>query len=680
MSTLALQDGRNIISAEQLTKEIRDSIKQARDDRKPFEATWQSNLAFAAGKFWLKWDINRRTLAFPTELFGRELYSTDIITEYRTTALGEFGSDDDRPELLLRRNDAPSEDFAEQLNRALGWGWDYEWRGDEVLEEMRRLVIDLGTAAIRVRFDPTKGPKRPDPIPYLNGEPVLKAEDQFALFANGTNPEVEMRQMNEGRIAWDVLSPFNLIVPSGVPHEREFPWECVVRPVLLSQVKAEYGELAADLKEDTDIASVLGLDVQAEAGDSMMGVQPSGGKQARLRGHVWLFTYYERPTPKFEQGRKMVFASNKMLPVSIDQPLPCQRPDGTYGSGISYFHWWRVTGRFWSRGLVEAMKDPQRSINKRRTQINEIIDRGLPVIFVEQNSRAKERKGLPVEILELGPAERAPVFSNGISPGEWMYHDIQESRVDVEHATGIRGPRLGENPVNVTTYAQLALLNENDQVKRSMILREQKVGIASLVESTVYEMRKYWGSDRQVALAGEESEVDAAVFDATTIPTFFMVKVAKGSTKPRSQAAELKKIEEIWNAALTSGATMSAPNDWVSWLKDSLEQGKALDLPEGGVDEHAEMAEHENSLLIAGEEQLVQYWHPSAVHIPIHRQVQIQATLLNDLELWKRAESHIQEHVLTDMRTAQQMARMAPPELMPPEEPGGPENAPQAQA
>src|SRR5512139_3393771 len=104
MSMLAVDDG-VLIGAQELTREVRDTLQHARDDRKRFEPTWHSSLAFAAGKFWLKWDINRRSLTFPPELANRELYTADVITEYRTTALGELGSDDDRPELLLRRDD-----------------------------------------------------------------------------------------------------------------------------------------------------------------------------------------------------------------------------------------------------------------------------------------------------------------------------------------------------------------------------------------------------------------------------------------------------------------------------------------------------------------------------------------------------------------------------------------------
>jgi hypothetical protein len=116
---------------------------------------------------------------------------------------------------------------------------------------------------------------------------------------------------------------------------------------------------------------------------------------------------------------------------------------------------------------------------------------------------------------------------------------------------------------------------------------------------------------------------------------------------------------------------MPNPHDWIEWLKDSLEQGQALDLPEGGSDKDSDKAELENHLMISGREMPVQYYDPAEVHIPIHREAQIQAELNEDVELWKRIEVHVQQHVLVAQQTAMQMQRMAPPELppeLPPEE------------
>jgi hypothetical protein len=680
MSSFAVLDSDGtLVGADEATKSVRESLNAAREARKPFEATWQTNLAFAAGKFWLKWDRDQRRLVTPSDYYGKELYSADVITEYRTTALGELGSDDDRPELLLRRDDKASEDFQAQLNRAVGWGWDYEWMGDDVLEEVRRLCVDMGTAAVRCRWNPDVGPVVGE-LPHVNGLPVHGLEEQTKLadqFGDGPIPGVQMKSVQRGAVHWDVLSAFNLLVPSGIPHERDFPWEGVIRPVLLSSAQGEFGAAMGDLKEDSDIGSVLGLDAQSEVGDSTSAMgSTNDGKTQRLRGYVWLTTYYERPTRKYPKGRTIVFAGNKMKPVRITDRLPYERPDGTPSSGIAYFHWWRVTGRFWSRALVESMKDPQRSVNKRRTQINEIIDRGLPAIFVARNSKAKERRGLANELIEIGEQERSPTIFPGVSPGEWMYHDIQEAREDLEHATGIRGPRLGENPANVTTYAQLALLNENDQTKRQSILREHKLSIARLVEFSIYDMRTYWGEDRQLEIAGDDDQVEAHEFNATRIPPFFIVKVAKGSAKPRSQAAELKKIEELWQAAETSGAAVQNPSEWIQWLYESLELGEALELPHSGASMHEDKAERENHHLLTGDAPAhVQYYDPHEVHILIHREAEIEAELSDDLEAWQRIEDHIQQHVLTEQMVAMHQAQMesgGPTQGMPGAPPGAP--------
>lgn len=673
MSELAIvQEGGRLVAADEALRDVKRKLQAARDHRKRFESTWYSNLAFAAGKHWLKWSETLHKLVAPPELRGKELYSADVITEYRMAALGELGSDDDRPELLIARNDQAAEHVQRQLNKAVAWGWDNEWMGDDVLAQVNRLLVDMGTAGVRCRFDPTVGPVVRENVPHYGGRP-LREEEALELLADGPNPEVEMRDVRQGRIVWEALSPFNLLVPPGVPHEKDFPWECVVRPVPLDTVKAEYGDVAADLVADQDIVSVLGMD----ASTGSAGLMPAPAQSARpdrLEDHVWLYTYYERPCPRYPDGRTIVFGSQRMKPLRIADGLPYRDASGTPCSGVVYFHWWRVSDRFWSRALLEVMKDVQRAVNKRRTQINEIIDRGLPFVIVQRNSPAKQRRGLAVELVEIAPNEREPKVVEGVRPGDWLYHDIEAAREDLEHATGIKGPRLGENPSNVTTYAQLALLNENDQIKRQTILKERKQAIAKLVELSVYDIRTYWGSERQIALAGDEETIDQFVFDANTVPDFFVVRVAKGASKPRSQAAEIKKIEDVWQAAIASGAVMESPHDWVEWLKASLEAGQALDLPEGGRDAHADKAELENTALRGGEQVPVQYYDQHDVHIPVHRELQMAAEIEGDLELWQRVEEHVQQHVLTAQQTAQVMASVAtansagalPPQAAPP--------------
>lgn len=673
MSEMALAEGGRVSSEAELTRPIKNRLRQARDARRALEPTWQSNLAFAAGKFHLKWDRDQRRLVFPPELYGKELYTADVITEYRTQALGELSTDDDRPQLLLRQDDAAGEDYQAQLNRAIGYGWDHEWEADQALEQADRFALDMGTSAIRCRFDPTLGKPLEEDIPHYQGKPVFDPEQAMQLMGQygegGPVPGVTMKSINAGKIMWDPLSCFNLLVPPGIPDERRFPWEGVMFPALLDDVKEQYGALAKDLKEDGDIGNALGLDVNSEAADARgWGGGPGDAGTTRLRDHVWLYTYYERPSRKYQKGRTVVLAGNKMKLMEHLKELPYVSPNGDYRSGIAYFHWHRVTGRFWSRGLVETMKDIQRGINEVQTLKKQIIKRGLPFVIVEEGSGLEKRKGLPVEVMQIKPQSSGPpVVSQGVGPGQWMQAEVDSMRDDLEHATGIRAARLGENPANVGTYSQLALIYEADATKRQQIVRDRKRAIGRLLEDSVYDMRTYWGPEKQIMLASDDEKVQAEVFNATKIPPYFIVQTARGTTQPRTQAAKLKLIDDV--AQYSLNARTPVP---LQWVKESYEAGEPLDLPEQPTDDQADKAQLENHQMLLGYDVQPQYYDPPEIHIPVHRSAQIQAEQVGDQEAWQRIEQHVQLHLQVAAENAAQIGQIVPPGSLAPqqEQPG----------
>lgn len=657
MSQLAVPDsaqGGQPVSLDMLVKPVKDRIRQGREHKKQYEANWALNLAFAAGDYWSTWDSDLRTLRRLQDIDpryrGRELASPDVITEYRTTALGELAADNDRPQLLLARDDQSSEEFQAQLNRGVGYGWNYEWKGDEILSEMDGYVVDLGTAAIQCYYDPTVGKPKAENVPHLNGKPLLDMEQATAAVAQAAEngQTLEFKPIKEGRVTWRAISVLGLITPPGITHEDKFPWECIVRPAYLPDVQELYGDVAADLKEDQDIRTDLGLTMSG----GQQGVQLGDSRQSRLRDHVWLFSYYERPSQKYPKGRTVVLASNRMKPLAYTEQLDYVAPDGTYRSGISYFHWWRVTGRFWSRSLIDVMRDPQRGIAKRKTQINEIIDRSMPYVIVEKDSKATQRQGYPMEMIEVGRQEREPKPVSGVPPGAWMQQDVEELRLDLDHATGISGAQRGENPPGVTTYSQLALLHESDQTKRDPIRQARRRSVAQLVEDSIYDMRQYWGPQKQVMLAGDEDHAEAEIFNATKIPPFFIVDVAKGAPKPRTQGAKLQLITDIANYSVQAAQPVTT-----KWFKESLEAGEPLELPQEDVEDPADKASLENHLMVTTRQVMpIAYYDLHQIHLPIHRRQQDDAMFSNDMELWQIIDQHCQLHV--NAAQAQQQAVM----------------------
>jgi hypothetical protein len=142
------------------------------------------------------------------------------------------------------------------------------------------------------------------------------------------------------------------------------------------------------------------------------------------------------------------------------------------------------------------------------------------------------------------------------------------------------------------------------------------------------------------------------------VPDFFVVTPARGSAKPRSQGAELTKIDAIWTAAVQCGIAVG-PNAqaWIDWYAKSLEAGQAQELPEAQADSQQDMARFENFLMLdQGEDVQPADYDLMAAHIPEHREAQNQARAAGDLGAYQRIEQHIQAHIQLQAANAAKIA------------------------
>lgn len=622
-------------------------ITQARDYRRQFEPTWLSNLAFANGQHWLVWDDKQAKMRHLAEVDpkyeDRDLYAADKINEHVQAQLGELESGDDRPELLLAQQGDTAEEIQQFLNDCAAHGWEYEWGADSALTQVRRLCLKLGTAAIRVRFDPAKGPLQTHvPIHPLTGQPILDGPSLDHLEQTGQLPDGNLpafKPINEGRTCWDVLSAFNLLTPPGANHEDKFPWEVVMSPVLIDDAVDEYGDAAQDLVEDSDIASMIGLSTS-----QITRTGGSRGDRGRLRDHVWLFRCYQRPSRQQPQGQVVHIASNQMQLMRVEETLPVQTVEGEWRSGLHYFHWWRKDDCFYSRAMIEPLKDPQRMINRREVQNVEIIDRGMPKVFTREGTLIQDPTGAPLENIELKDDKTPPEFHAGIGPGSWMYDDLAHHADNMAHASTLSQLRLGENPTNVNTYAQLALLNENEGAKRDVIFKEHQSAIGGALVDSMYFARRYWPERKQILVAGDEGSITAKTYEKSKVPDMYVVRRGTGSARPRSQGAELTKVDAIWNAAAAAGVVTANPQKWVEWYTKSLDAGQALDLPGEEAGSQVEFAHFENFLLEQGEQPPVAPHDLAPVHAPIHYELLDQARAADDQQLIARTMQHLEAH------------------------------------
>lgn len=672
MSVLEMQT--RLLSDEE-TEKVRDRIGSAERYRRPYELDWLLNLAYVNGNQWVVKDVQTRRLVdirrTPLDPGYTDLYVADIIHENRGAALGELTADSDRPELALPGNgdeDEEAERIADQANRIAAFGWEMEWDADAQLALATQYAVDLGVSAIHACYDWMQGEPRKTsngenvqaPVHRESGRPITdpgQARTYVAQMA-AAGQTVSFRTIREGKTVWRPGTAFNILTPPGVPHEDRFPWDCWVEPALLDDVKAAY-PAAADLTADTNIGSVLGITVAQAPGDNRSQIP-------KVADSVWLYRYYERPTQKFPDGRTIVLAGTQKKVLEVTPSLPSQRLSGAPRAPIVYFHWHRLTDRFYSRSLIDSLRDPQRMRNRNATQAHEIADRSMPFGMVSEKTLPEKPSGRPMEWVEIkqGANIIEPKWVAGPGPGSWMKERDDQILQDAAHASTLNVLKLGENPPGVLTYAQYSAMLATEAGKRASIRTDRQRSIAMLLEISMEDARRYWPEGKRLLVAGDQNRLQAVLFDRSMLPDGCVVRPAPGAAEPRTGAAQAMLIDSIWNAAVASGAATADPQRWMDWLYDSHDQNKPLPIPEAPADTWADTAEIENRVILQGYTPEVAYYDPAATHIPIHRRGQDEAREAGDMAAFQRFEDHIQQHLIVSAQN--QGALPAPAATGPP--------------
>lgn len=605
--------------------------KAAEDEMKAYLTQIRVNRMFYAGKQHLQLNERDGRVLERRTKNGVELLTSNFLDQYILTAIGRLSSNDYKPNFHVGQDDnAAHEEIAQLINMAFSWGWDNEWQGDRKTQEILRYLAIDGTVAVRTRYDRRYGEIIGD-VPYKDGTPILDKEEAARYVASKaeSGEYAEYQTLREGKICWELIDATNMLPPPGVTDPYDFPWEIIRRPVSVAEVKNRYGKLADDvLEEEIDNEGSITAGYNAD------------GRSTQLQGMCMVYTGYEKPNQEHKKGRTVVFTETALLDVRDSLPLD-QHPKGPR-SGMHYFRWQILPGRFMGKAFIENGIGPQKIYNKRHTQVNAIIDRNMPKVYMEENSLARPRTGEPMEIIEIHPGAPLPRTEAGVQPGSWMLDDIKLQVESAERALGIRGISMGQAPQGVSAYSAMALLTENDALKLDPIGQDFGTTMDELCWDTMEQMRN-WPNDKRMEILGPHGRLESFLFDSSKIPERYLVKRPHGGSLPRSQAAEIQKINDIWGAAQ---GTLP-----LTWYVDSLNAGKPLHLPPSIGDSDLHKAELENVIILQGRAAPpVAPYDDDARHVESHRAAQMEAQSAVDagdesmLEVVQAFEQHIVEH------------------------------------
>jgi hypothetical protein len=587
-------------STKELHAEWVNYAEEAEKDKKQFEAQVKINRKFAAGKQHL--DVHPRDgrVVDVRTRNGVKMVTADILTPYIDTAVGQLAQNDYRPNFLVSQEYETADIITRQINDAFAFGWDNEWMGDWSMLKLFRLLAVDGTAAIRVRYDRRFGDEIGD-FPFLEGRPVTDPKE-----AEANAGRLNWRKIRQGKIVYEVLDFGNILPPPGVDDPHNFPRDLIVKAVKVADVKDFYGDAAEGLMPDDTLES---------SGSITSGLGYSSEEKVPLKDMVLVYSGYYHPDSKHSNGLSLVFTKTHLLSVRDRLPL-ADHPRGAR-SGVHYFRWGTMPGRFWGKAFIEPGLGPQIIHNKRITQIDTIIDRNMPKVYAEEHSVARPKTGEPMEIIEVRPGSPLPQTNAGVPPGQWMLSDVKMQQDLVERTMGMRSVTAGAPPQGVSAYSALALLTENDLKKLEPVSQAISLEMVEVGWDTMEQMRN-WPKEKNIMIAGPEGQLRSFIFKSNQIPPVYLVRRTRGGSLPRSQAAELQKVNDIWTA---SGGKLP-----LSWYANSLAAGTPQDLPPELTDVSRHKALLENALMnITGENPPVSPQDDHVVHAREHLIAQQEA-------------------------------------------------------
>lgn len=619
----------------------KDSAEKARDE---FLPQIRINRKFAANKQHL--DINPRDGRVIDVRYRNiggvnvKMLTSNVLDQYLLTAIGRMAGNDYKPNFLAANQDENTTQITQQLNDAFTWGWENEWNGEQkVLALLRLLTVD-GTAAIRVRYDRKYGDMVGD-FPLKDGRPITDPEEKRAYVASlaEKNQTASFMTLREGKVCWEVLSFEQFLTPPGMEYPEDFPWVIISRPVGIKELRNRYGALADGIEqEDIEDSSSLSS-----------GLGNSDSNRGKITGKAMLYTGYEMPTSESPNGRTIVFTKDRLLDYFPNLPID-EHPKGPH-HGVHFFRWQVIPGRFAGKGFIENGIGAQTIRNKRITQIDTIIDRNMPKVFVEEQSLARPRTGEPMEVIEVHPGAPLPQISQGVPPGKWMLDDIAMHDQSLEKNMGMRSISLGQPPQGVSAYSAMALLAENDSLKLDPIAHDIAMSMVDLAWNTM-ELMRLWPREKQMEIAGPDGVLRSFMFSSNQIPERYLVNIPRQGSLPRSQAAELQKINDIWNAAASIGQPLP-----LDWYVTSLNAGKAQKMPANLTNVSKHKAELENIAMYHSQQAVpVSPEDDDAAHVEIHAayKQQFDALVMEGDETAHAVAQALEAHRQMHLQAAQQ--------------------------
>lgn len=585
-----------------LIEDLERLFEAAKQDRMAYEGQWVVNLAFLSGQQWVVFDPVARRLRAVRSLDRKQvrmvvnLVRQQVLTKYaklsqtRPESHAQPASDDvdDRRQaevcdaILSHLREVDGSEGAE--TRALMW------------------AITAGTGIFKTCWNKAAGTPLlyPDTLQAVSQDP-LTGEDvrEDVPHPKAGQPVTERNgdPVHLGEVEVSEVSPFEFFPdPFGLTMEKK-SW-CFIQSLRSREYVMERYGIDVDPRE---VSSDQFIDGQ------LMAIGVGGNAQPR-RGCL-VKEFWQRSTKQYPEGRYVVYVDDRVL---VQGPNPYPKAQLPFSAFVDI----PVPGRFWGASMIEDMIDPQRNLNKARSQIVEIRNAMKPKYFVAQNTLrpGQQITNAPDEIIEYQPVPGAPDggrphAAQGINAPDSMWKDVERSQSEVRTVSGIHEVSNADVPGGVTAARAIGFLQEQDDLRLGPTAKEYERAISERDEFKLRLGRQFYDEPRTARIVGPNEAIKVVEFYKEDIPENVDVRVQAGSSLPKSRVARQNFLLQLWKEGF--------------FKDDPAEAARLMELGdiEGFYREQKRdraHAERENDAMKAGRPKVVEDFHGHKAHIHTH--------------------------------------------------------------
>jgi hypothetical protein len=370
--------------------------------------------------------------------------------------------------------------------------------------------------------------------PIVN--PLIEHFFKQRLEEAGIEPSEFEREVFEGDIKVEVMSPFDVYLDDSAQVFEDCKWAICVHAMSPKDIKARYGIM---LKPNA---------VNRYPDETLPG--SFGNLEAKTEENIRIvYIGYYLPSAKYPNGRYVVFTKNPSIVLyESDWPYPFMKLPLVKFPGL------RIPGQLYDTSVVEQAIPLQKELNRTLSQLIEYKNLTLkPQMLAPVGSLRQRITDEPGAIFEYNPvAGRVPESIPLPGLPAYVFDHLRDLGQRLKDVFGLTEILQGDVPPNVEAGVAIDLLQEAavDRLAPQILMMEKSLELAG---NLMLELaQKYYQEPRMLMLTGLGSKPKIERFESADILAGVGVKVETGSGLPRTRAGRQARVLQMLQLGIIS--------------------------------------------------------------------------------------------------------------------------------